>query len=165
MSQVPWTCPACQAMNTDQSGHCAGCGARIDLDVIAPVRRARTGLAGTGDDSQAARPVLVTVAVALMIASYLPGLRGAFEPEAAPQLLGNLLQGLLLGALAVGVYRGIDWVRKLYMAFQVLPAVAGIWMGGSATISALLYNWPWHLGLLACFILFLPSVRAWFQRR
>lgn len=165
MSQAPWACPACQAVNTDQSGRCAGCEARIDLDVIAPVRRARAVAAGTGDDGQSARPVLVSVAVVLMIAGYLPVIVGAFAPDAAPQLFGNLLEGLLLGALVVGVYRGIDWVRKLYLAFQVLPVVAGIWMGGSATMLAMLVNWPWYPGLGACFILLLPSVRAWFQRR
>jgi len=170
MPQSSWKCPACDAMNTDKLGHCTGCGAWIDLDVVA---RSLSALAikDSSREGEGAGPLLmVSIAVALMIAPFILAVRAAFEsPATADQLYTLVWQGLLAGGFAAGLLKRLDWVRKLYLFFQVVVLVQFIFWTSPSGVTSLQIGLPVFLPLAApiaaCFILFLTPANAWFRPR
>jgi len=160
---LSWECPACRAVNSDPSGLCAGCGARIDPDYIRRQVLAAGGLTESMTGILPARPQVLLVAIALMgIRFLIDTIMTLVNNFSATAVVSIVADGMLTSWFINAFIDGVDWARTFYLlAFFLIP------------VSVLVYPVPVLLGcglvtqalyVIVCVILLLPSVSDWFRR-
>jgi hypothetical protein len=162
-----WICQACQAVNSDPSGLCSGCGARIDREFIISQGLSRiTAAADAAGPERAGPPLTVIAACVVMLAGYVMRLLG-FEPEGAAmggQLVELIVGGIVTVGFILAFFEGSALARTLYLLWTLvwpllflLTSPAETWRVWTIVPFSLVVFVP---GLL----LLLPPSSAWFRR-
>jgi hypothetical protein len=163
-AKFEWTCPACQAVNSDPHGLCAVCAARIDPEYIQRQIAASSGTIESEYGSLPGRPRLLGAAIGLMIVGILlEVVMAVARGVSGTDWVGIVASGLVTVWFINAFLSGIDWARKLYLLMSIGGFMFGMLMSPSTTPLTLID--PVRVtGVVVTVIFLLPSVSDWFRR-